>query len=249
MNKVVAFGVSVVLCLAIWLALPTAGVPILAYHQVSEIDEIYSVSGKQFEEQMSYLSSNGYTAISLGDLFAVYEGKATLPNKPIIITFDDGYEDNLLAALPIMEKYHMRATIFVASGLVGTTEYLSWQQILELQEKNTEIGSHTMSHLGLSSLTPEQQQREIVDSKTLLEQHISRPVLFLAYPYGAFSPVTEQLLKEAGYKGACSGIPGLNHKEGDVYALKRVNVPRPKYGLLEFRVRLLRAHLYSKLGI
>lgn len=249
MNKVVAFGVGVALCIAIWLSLPTVGVPVLAYHQVSESNEIYSVTSKQFEEQMDYLASNGYTAISLVELFDVYEGKAKLPNKPIIITFDDGYEDNLLAAVPIMEKYHMRGTVFVASGLVGTTEYLSWQQILELQARNTEIGSHTMSHLGLSSLTPEQQRREIVDSKAMLEQHIGRSVQFLAYPYGEFSPITEQLLKEAGYKGACSGIAGLNHKGTDVYALKRINVPHPKYGLLEFRVRLLRAHLYSKLGI
>lgn len=249
MNKVVALGVCFVLCILSWLVFPTSSVPILAYHQVSDADDIYSVTATQFEEQMNYLSSKGYTGISLEELFSFYEGKGTLPRNPIVITFDDGYEDNFLTALPIMEKYHMRSTVFVVSGLVGTPEYLSWQQIAEMQERHTEIGSHTVSHIGLSTLNAESQRREIVDSKSILEKHIGRPVQFLAYPYGQFSPITEELLGEAGYKGACSGIAGLNSKGMDVYALKRVNVPHPRYGLWEFRLRLFRAHLYSKLGI
>ncbi|WP_378950380.1 polysaccharide deacetylase family protein [Pelosinus sp. sgz500959] len=249
MNKVVALGVCVVVCIIGWFAWPTTGVPILAYHQVSDADDIYSVTADQFEEQMNYLASKGYTAISLEELFNAYEGKGTLPSHPIVITFDDGYEDNFLTALPIMEKYHMRSTVFVVSGLVGTTEYLSWQQISEMQERHTEIGSHTVSHIGLSSLSPEQQRREIVESKVALEEHIRRPIQFLAYPYGEFSPITEQLLNEARYRGACSGIAGLNREGADVYALKRINIPHPKYGLGEFCLRLFRAHLYSKLGI
>lgn len=249
MNKVVALGVCLVVFIGSWLALPTAGVPILAYHQVRDDDDLYSVKVAQFEEQMSYLASQGYNGISLEELFDAYEGKTKLPSNPIIITFDDGYEDNFLTALPIMEKYHMRSTVFVVSALVGTPEYLSWQQISQMQERHTEIGSHTVSHVGLSSLNPDQQRREIVDSKIILEQHIGKTVQFLAYPYGQFAPITQQLLREAGYKGACSGNAGLNSKGVDVYALKRVNVPQPQYGLGEFRLRLFRAHLYSKLGI
>lgn len=249
MNKVLVLCACVVAGLMIWMFSPTAGVPILAYHQVGDTNDIYSVSAAQFEEQMSYLASAGYHAISLEELFSAYEGKTKLPSNPIVITFDDGYEDNLLTALPIMEKYHMRSTVFVVAGLVGTTEYLSWQQVLTMQEHHTEIGSHTLSHVGLSSLTPEQQRHEMIESKARLEKHIGRPVQFLAYPYGEFSPITKQLLAETGYKAACSGIAGLNLKGNDVYALKRVNVPQPKYGLGEFRLRLFRAHLYSKLGI
>lgn len=249
MNKFLVLGICAVILAVGWLVFPTAGVPILAYHQVSDADDVYSVTAAQFEEQMNYLASKGYTAISLQELFDAYEGKAKLPDKPIVITFDDGYEDNLLAALPIMEKYHMRGTVFVAAGLVGTPEYLSWQQISSMQERHTEIGSHTVSHVGLSGLSPEQQRIEIVNSKAMLEQHIGKPIQFLAYPYGQFAPVTQQVLQEAGYKGACSGITGVNHKGIDPYALKRVNIPHPKYGLGEFRLRLFRAHLYSKLGI
>lgn len=249
MNKVIALSAFLIVVLFSWLISAGTGVPILAYHQVREDDDIYSVTGAQFAEQMSYLESRGYHSISLEQLFDSYEGKATLPDKPVIITFDDGYEDNFQAALPIMEKYHMRGTVFVVAGLVGTPEYLSWQQILEMKERHTEIGSHTMTHIGLGDISPDQQRFEVAESKVILEQHISRPVKFFAYPYGEFTPITEQILAEAGYQGACSGIAGLNNKGIDAYALKRVNVPHPKYGLWEFRLRLLRANIYSKLGI
>lgn len=249
MNRVMALCALFMMCIVSWLGWPAAGVPILAYHQVSPDDDIYSVTVTQFEEQMRYLSEHGYTPIDLQQLFDFYEGKATLPDKPIIITFDDGYEDNYLTALPIMEKYNMRSTEFVITSLVGTPDYLSWQQISDMQARHTEIGSHTMTHVGLGDVSAEEQRREIVGSKAILEQHIGKPINFFAYPYGQFTPITEQLLREAGYQGACSGIAGLNSKGVDVYALKRVNVPHPKYGLGEFRLRLLRANIYSKLGI
>lgn len=249
MKKVGAFSVFFILCIVGWLILPSTDVPILAYHQVSEADDLYSVPAAQFEEQMNYLQENGYTAIDLQQLFDSYEGKTTLPNKPVIITFDDGYEDNLLTALPIMEKYHMRGTVFVITDAVGTTEYLSWSQILEMREQHTEIGSHTVAHVALSDISATEQRNEIVKSKAVLEEHLGQPVKFLAYPYGQFSSTTQGLLREAGYQGACAGIAGLNHAGVNAYALKRINIPHPKYGLGEFRLRLLRANIYSKLRI
>jgi peptidoglycan/xylan/chitin deacetylase (PgdA/CDA1 family) len=249
MNRVVTFGVLLVVILAGWLGWPTAGVPILAYHQVGEADDLYSVTAAQFEQQMEYLNKNSYTAISLNELFDFYDGNGNLPNKPIVITFDDGYEDNYLTALPIMEKYKMRGTVFIVPNLVGTPDYLSWRQIVEMQKRNTEIGSHTMSHIAMDEISPVEQRREIKDSKTVLEKQLRKPVLFFAYPYGQFTAITEQILKETGYRGACAGIAGLNGKGVDAYALKRVNVPHPKFGIWEFRIRLFRAVLYSKLGI
>jgi len=249
MNRILALSAFFVICVLSWLNWPNPGVPILAYHQVSIEDDIYSVTATQFEEQMNYLQEKGYTAISLEQLNNFYEGAGALPAKPIIITFDDGYEDNYLAALPIMEKYNMRSTIFIVTGLVGTPDYLSWQQIDDLEKRHTEIGSHTMTHVGLGEVSAENQRREIIGSKATLEQHIGKPIHFFAYPYGQITPISEELLREAGYLGACSGLAGLNDKGVNAYALRRVNVPHPKYGLGEFRLRLLRANIYSKLGI
>jgi len=237
-----------IICISIGLLYPTGGVPILAYHQVRDDDDIYSVTAAQFAEQMEYLSKEGYQSISLKQLFAFYEGTGELPPKPIVITFDDGYEDNYVTALPIMEKFQMKSTVFIATNLVGTPEYLSWQQIGEMRRRQTEIGSHTLSHVALGHLDPDQQRSEAARSKEVLEEHIGM-VNFFAYPYGDFSPITQQILRETGYSGACSGMLGLSSKGTDVYALKRINIPHPKYGLLEFRLRLLRANLYSKFGM
>lgn len=249
MNKYLAFGALFLVVILGWLCWPNNAVPMLAYHQVSELDDIYSVTPSQFEEQMEYLQKNGYHAISLEDLFNSYEGKGYLPAKPVIITFDDGYADNYLAALPIMEKHNMSATVFIVPSLIGTLDYLSWEQVVQMQERHTEIGSHTMSHVGMNEISAEEQRLEAATSKAALEQQLGKPILFFAYPYGQFSTTAQQILKETGYKGACSGIAGLNDKNTNSYALKRINVPQPKYGLWEFRLRLLRAHLYSKLGL
>lgn len=249
MNRFLALSAFFIACFIGMIYWPHSGVPILAYHQVSEDNDIYSVSAEQFATQMEYLERNGYHAISFAELFAFYDGQGTLPSKPIIITFDDGYEDNFLTALPIMEKYHMKGTVFIVPGLINTPDYLSWQQALGMQERHTEIGSHTMNHVGLGEISIEEQKAELLSSKIALESHLGADVKFFAYPYGQFTTVTQQLLKDTGYRGAASGIPGLNTKKTNPYVLKRINVPHPKYGLGEFRLRLLRAEIYSKLGI
>ncbi|SDF68630.1 polysaccharide deacetylase family protein [Sporolituus thermophilus] len=232
-----------------WLLAPAGGVPILAYHMVDPAPEVYSVDPAAFEEQMRYLAREGYTAISLAELLDGLAGKRALPAKPIVITFDDGYRDNYTVALPILEKYNFKATVFVIAGQVGRSGYLTWEEIKDMQRRHVEIGSHTLSHAALTALTLPERQREIGLSKQMLERHLGTPVEFLAYPYGKFDPALFPLLQEAGYRGACSGIAGLNFQGDNAYRLKRVNIPRPRYGLWEFKLRLLRAHIYAKLGI
>lgn len=236
-----------VLIVTIWLLAPDRGVPILAYHQVGSLPEVYSVDAAEFEQQMKYLSEHGYTAISLAELFASRQG-GKLPPRPVIITFDDGYEDNYLTAMPIMEKYGMKGTIFVIAGQVGQPEYMTWEQLKTLQLKGMEIGSHTYSHVALNEITPSEQLAELVRSKQVLEANLGLSVDFLAYPYGQYDRATMAALQQAGYTAACTGIPGLGTTGGDVYQLCRVNIPRPKYGLWEFRLRLLRAQIYGKLA-
>jgi peptidoglycan/xylan/chitin deacetylase (PgdA/CDA1 family) len=249
MNKYLVLGAFFIMIIFGWLIWPVSAVPILAYHEVGETDDLYNITANQFEEQMAYLTRNGYHAISLEDLFNFYNGQGKLPEKPVVITFDDGYEDNYLVALPILEKYNLSATVFIVPNLIGTEGYLSWQQVTEMQQRHTEIGSHTMSHIAMDEIGEEQQRQEASESKSVLEQHMGKPIRFFAYPFGGFTATTEQILQEAGYRGACAGMPGLNDKSTDVYALKRINVPHPKYGLWEFRLRLFRAYLYSKLGL
>lgn len=247
MIRILQLVTAIILLVTLWLLAPGAGVPILAYHQVSSVPEIYSIDPEEFEQQMEYLASHGYTAISLAELFATKNGGGELPKKPVIITFDDGYADNYLTALPIMEKYHMKGTVFIISGQVGQPEYMTWEQIRAMQAKKTEIGSHTHSHVAVTDVNQAQLVDELVRSKQLLEVNLGQPVEFLAYPYGQYNQQAIDALRQAGYRGACTGLPGLGKTSGDPYQLKRVNVPRPKYGLWEFRLRLIRAQIYAKL--
>ncbi len=175
-------------------------------------------------------------------------GGAALPAKPVAITFDDGYEDNYLEALPIMEKYGMRATVFVIVANVGQPGYLSWDELRDMQTRGMGIGSHTLSHTALPEVTITERQREVIDSKAILEQELGRPVDFLSYPYGKFDQATIGVLRQANYRGACSGVPGLNRPGDEDYSLRRVNILRGKLGFWEFRARLLRANIYAKLG-
>jgi len=220
------------------------GVPVFAYHMVGPEQDLYSVSPDQFDQQMAYLKGKGYTAVSLQELLDGFEGKAVLPPKPVVITFDDGYRDNYLTALPILEKHGMKATVFVVAGQVGQGEYLSWEQVRALHKRGTEIGSHTVNHVALNEISPADQFQEAVGSKKILEKELGAPVAFLAYPYGGFTAETVSALQAAAYRGACSGLPGLNAPGSAAYSLKRVNVPKPRLGLWEFQIRLLRAEIY-----
>lgn len=235
----------VVLLLLGWMLHPSEGVPILAYHKVSDDEEMYSVSPQQFAAHMQYLKENGYTAVSLAEMADAFSGKTKLPSKPIVITFDDGYADNLLIALPIMEHYSMKATVFVIAGSLGQGEYLSWEQAAEMQRRGTEIGSHTVSHIPLGKATEAQKFEEIWQSRVIIENKLKTPVQFLAYPFGQFDSFLFAALERSGYRGACTGIAGLNYADTPPYQWKRINLPRPKFGMIEFRLRLLRAQLVS----
>lgn len=248
-SKILSLLIVAFLLLGFWLVSPGPGVPILAYHMVSDLDEVYSVNPSEFDLHMRYLSEQGYQTISLAEFIEARNGKGKLPPKPIIITFDDGYADNYLTALPIMEKYGFRATVFVIAGKVGQEMYLTWDQIKAMQARRTEIGSHTLSHSAMGKITSDEKKREAILSKKILEENLGTKVSFLAYPYGSFDEESFTILKEAGYLGACTGLAGLNLPKDNSYRLKRVNLPHPKYGLWEFRIRLWRANLYGNLGI
>lgn len=232
-----------------WLAYPTGGVPILAYHQVNDEGSKYSISISNFSQQMEYLTQQGYTAVTLAELTDSMAGNGSLPPKPVVITFDDGYRDNFTNALPILEKYGFKATVFVITDKVSQPGYLNWDEIRQMRSQGTEIGSHTHEHLALSELDMPEKIRQVTESKSILEKQLGAPVNVLAYPYGNFDSTLFEILRTAGYKGACTGINGLNKPGGNVYSLKRINVGRDRIGLLEFRLRLLRANIYSRLSL
>ena len=133
------------------------GFPILEYHQVTDevldpVYEVYNVPPAEFAAQLDYLQSEGYTTITLQDFMRVVHGKGTLPEKPIILTFDDGYKDNYTEMLPILEAHGMTAVVYVITNELGKAGYMTVDELKDMQRRGIEIGSHTSDHIPLTEL-------------------------------------------------------------------------------------------------
>lgn len=207
-------------------------VPILMYHYLGLnlnpkdlARDSLSVSPEKFEAQMKYLKENGYTTTSLDTLYAALKRTTTLPEKVVILTFDDGYIDFYFNAYPILRKYGFSATVFVPTGLIGQPAYLSWHQIKEMHSSGLILfGAHTVNHLHLPSLPPEIALKEMAESKTTLSDQLGVPINFSAYPYGSTDANTITLTKEAGYTGSVGTWPDKIQSEGTIYNMPRLRI-------------------------
>lgn len=218
-------------------------VPILAYHKVDNDHSVYSVSEKVFDEQLKYLHQNGYKAITLEKMQELMDNRKLGEEKYIVITFDDGYENNLTKALPILQKYNYPATVFVVTGSVGAANYLSPKQVGELSKAGIEIGSHTDRHLPLATLSAEEVEKELVISKQYLEYLTLKTVKYLAYPNGSYNDKIGKILEKTGYTGAVTGLDGVNVYNSPQYYYYRVNMFKYEDPVRGFQSRLFRAQL------
>ena len=203
-------------------------VPILVYHHVDYVPKgtlsLNTVSPSNFERQMRYLRNNDYIVLRLYELVNLIESGEPIPRKSVVVTFDDGYEDNFKYAFKILKKHVIPATIFIVTDLVGTPGFLTWDEIKEMQERGIFIGSHSRRHPYLPELSYEQQADEIKGSRRILMEKLDAPINFLAYPSGGFNKQIIKIVKEAGYKGACTTNRGFNRLNKDVYQLNRIRI-------------------------
>ena len=210
-------------------------VPILMYHNLNDNYAIENanieMTPAEFEEQMKALLEAGYIPITLYQYVDWENGKTELPDKPVIITFDDGYLNNYTHAFPIVKKYNIPITIFVITQYMGmrsgvTYPHFTWEQAKEMQDSGlVEIESHTCAHSNFLLADSETALREIRLSKYLIYKHTGKEAKFLAYPYGNYTEDVQKMAEKAGYIG-CVKVkavsPGVNRKGEDVYALKRI---------------------------
>lgn len=169
-------------------------VPTLMYHAVSDdcwgIPSLF-VSPKNMEAQLQYLAENGYTTILFEDL-----GRVDQIEKPVLLTFDDGYQDNYTELFPLLKKYNAKATIFMIMGSVGAEHYLTEAEIKEMAASGlVSFQSHTMTHEFLSTRTGEQLEYELLQSKVELARITGKESFVLCYPTGKYS---EDSLKATG---------------------------------------------------
>lgn len=247
--------VSIALWIYMWPPLPKDSVLILEYHQIAPVAEVdrdsraYNVEPQEFAAQLDYLTAAGYHTITMQEYMRSRKGKFMLPDKPVILTFDDGYADNYTYMLPLVEERGMKAVVYMITNKIGAREYLTWDQLRDMQKRGVEIGSHTANHLPLTSLPPDKQKEEVALSKLLMEWNGINTVFSLSYPNGAYDASLPVLLREEEYLNAVTGDPGLNTTETNPYLLKRINIPAPRFGLTEFKFRLFKAELFYNLGL
>jgi peptidoglycan/xylan/chitin deacetylase (PgdA/CDA1 family) len=203
-------------------------VPVIAmYHYIddNESNSKLSVSAEGFEKQMKFFKENGYDVIPLKEIVNMIKNKKKVPHKTIAITFDDGADNNYSLAYQILRKYGFSATMFVISDMVGKQGYMNWSEIKEMQDNGITIGSHTVSHRWLPELSDQEIEREVTESKKVLENSTGRNINFIAYPSGGYDQRVIDAVKKAGYLGACT-----TNSEGsdwrNIYALKRVRLSR-----------------------
>ena len=198
-------------------------VPVLYYHSVMlEVGNEVRMPPDQFEAQMAYLKDQGYQSITLNQLYLAFYKGGSLPPKPFVITFDDGYVDNYTNAFPILKKYGYTATIFMVTSYIDGKGFLSWSQLKELVASGWEIESHTTTHPYLSKVDEATLWHELKSSKDFLEEGLGQSVNFFAYPYGDYNSVVSKTVKDTGYLMAITTQRGWANHEGDALEVKRV---------------------------
>ncbi len=214
-------------------------IPILMYHSISSYASPRfrpcTVSPQVFEKHLSYLEQHDYTAVTVTQFVrAMVQGRAKLPLRPVILTFDDGYEDFYTHALPALRRHGFAATLYIATAFVGGTSrwlqregesmrpMLTWEQLAEISASGIECGAHSHTHQPLDMLPLSTARNEIVYSKEVLEEHLGQEVSSFAYPFGYYTPRVQQIVQAYGYTSACALKRMLNSLYDDPYALARL---------------------------
>lgn len=203
-------------------------VPIMVYHSVVSLDghenamqKHYKVDPVVFESEMKFLKNNGYTTITFSKLAEHIATGAVIPDKSVVITFDDGIQNQYENAFPILKKYGDVATFFVYTKVIHPVNknFMSWAEVLDLDKAGMEIGSHSISHAMLTTLSAVKLTEEVSGSKKILEERLGKKVNTLAYPSYMQNDQTRIAVQQAGYFAARAGWKKAQNSKSEIYDL------------------------------
>jgi peptidoglycan/xylan/chitin deacetylase (PgdA/CDA1 family) len=221
----------------------TLKVPILMYHYISEPPEDadkyrkdLSVTPEDFNAQMSYLAENGFETVDFYELSLGITNKIDLPEKPIVISFDDGYLDNFENAFPILQKYGMQGTFFIITEFIDERRagYMTWDNVEEISKAGMRIESHSKTHPDLSTAERDFIIYEVRGSQETIAAHIGYTPRYFCYPSGRYNEETMAILGELDFWGAVTTADGSWHGFDDRFEWSRVRM-RNTTTLAEFK--------------
>jgi peptidoglycan/xylan/chitin deacetylase (PgdA/CDA1 family) len=211
-------------------------VPILTYHSLDDSGSVVSVAPESFRAQMDALARWGYAAIGLGELLDLWDGGAEPERRPVVITFDDGFADLLDYALPVLAEHGFSATVFAVSAYCGSTNdwpsqpahiprlpLMTAGQLREMAAGGIEIGAHSVHHVPLDHLGPNEAEEEIVRSGSMLEDATGAAVRTFCYPYGRAGAAVRRTVA-THYDGAVSSRLGTADVRCDRHWLPRIEM-------------------------
>jgi peptidoglycan/xylan/chitin deacetylase (PgdA/CDA1 family) len=222
-------------------------VPILMYHYIEHVKDPGDTIRQKLDVYpetlglaIKTLQDDGYTLLFASELADIIDGKMPLPAKPILLTFDDGYRDFYTDALPVLEKYHAKATAYIITGFLGKPNYMTLTQLQTVQQSGiVEIGAHTEHHIDLNHASVQKQTQEITGSLDYLNTLCPGQIHSFAYPSGRFDQDTVKIVQTAGFSTGMSTNPGTEVTAANRYTLFRL---RPGSstgkGLLNFITRM-----------
>jgi len=203
-------------------------VPILMYHVIGTArpgtpNPDLFVSRAAFAAQMRWLHAHAFKAVTLEQVYRYWRGQGSLPARPVVLTFDDGYRGDYTAARPILHALRWPGVLNLAVKHERAGGDLPARLVRGLLAVGWELDSHTINHLDLTTLDAAQLQHEVSGSRQLLRRQFHVPVDFFCYPSGRYDPAVVTAVQAAGYLGATSTRPGLG-RPSELYTLARVRV-------------------------
>ncbi len=217
-------------------------IPVFLYHYIEYVKDDpgrqkLTIPPHILISQIETLKDAGYTFITPDDLMNDLSGKITLPDKLVILTFDDGYMDFYTDVFTILKKEQVKAIVYIVPNLLNRPNYMFTFQVKEIAKSPLiEIGAHTMNHVWLRGITKAAAEYEISQSRKTLTDMVQLPINSFAYPYGALDQQAVNLVKDAGYTNAVSTIPGIVQAEQNKFFLYRL---RPGYRTGEELIKFL----------
>ncbi len=214
----------------------TLEVPILMYHRIAVLngDEPsvtvgLTVDPGEFQLQMAWLHDQGYTTITQLQLYNALMKGAPLPDKPIMLTFDDGYRGIATVAAPMMSQFGFFGTAYIITDRIAQNRktaptWLTWPQLRILEQRGWDIGSHTVAHTELPNMSPEAALKTLRQSRFTLERHLGHPVQWFCYPAGSVDAKSVEAVKQAGYVLATTTKSGVTLSAQDPLQLERIRI-------------------------